>query len=317
MRGQSNVDETRFGVFGKSLGGLEALIFAMRNANVLAVIGLDATYGFKGNQKLLTDLADYSPRKMRAAFLDLRRDWDDPEKVLDLSAEHSLHYSDRTFITVKRMHHRDFDSDAMIGFTFHLPIGPNEMDSYQSGWTRETGYRGHQNVCQIVLDYFDEKVKGDPRGAERLITDIARADGAVLKQEDALVPPPSAVEFSRLITRQGFDAATAIVDRYRRQIPDDPVIEADVFNDYGYRLIAEHRLTEAIEMLRLIVYAYPDSAAAADGLADAYIAAKQNDLARAALHQALKLIPADPRLNEANKQWLAQGEQAKLDQLRP
>src|SRR5947209_8312891 len=158
LRAQTNVDETKVGVFGKSLGGIEALIFAMRNANVSAVAGLDATYGFKGNEKLLAELADYAPRKMRAAFLDLRRDWDDPTSVLDLSAEHAFHYSDRSFVTIKKMNHFDFDSDAMIAFEFHLPFGPNEV--VNPGRTRETAYRGYQDVCRMVLDFFDEKLKG-------------------------------------------------------------------------------------------------------------------------------------------------------------
>ena len=69
--------------------------------------------------------------------------------------------------------------------------------------------------------------------------------------------------------------------------------------------------------MRLVLYAYPNSANAADGLADAYIAAGQIDLARGTLQQALKLLPGDPRLNDGQKQSLSRGEQAKLDQLKP
>ena len=309
LREQTNVDETKTAVIGHSLGGVEAVNFAMRNANISAVIGLDGTYGFTGNEKILTELPDYAPRKMRAAFLDLRRDWKD----LDLSVEHGFHYSDRSFITIKRMHHNNFHSDATIAFEFHLPIGPSEADN--SGWTRETAYRGYQIVCQMVLDFFDDKLKGDHAGANRLLADVARAEGGVLKHEDASTPPPSGVEFSALITNRGFDAAIAIVDRYRREIPDEPVVDQDEFNDLGYRLIAERRFAEAIGMMRLIVYAYPNSANAADGMADAYIAAGQKELARATLQQALKLIPGDSSLNEATKQWMTKNEQGKVDQL--
>ena len=315
LRAQTNVDETKVGVFGKSLGGIEALIFAMRNANVSAVAGLDATYGFKGNEKLLAELADYAPRKMRAAFLDIRRDWDDPASVLDLSAEHAFRYSDRSFVTIKKMNHFDFDSDAMIAFEFHLPIGPNE--AVNPGRTRETAYRGYQSVCRMLLDFFDEKLKGNRGGAERLRADVARTDGSVLKHEEALTPPPSGVEFVTIIAQHGFDAATALVDHYRREVPDEMVVDQDEFSNVGYRLIAERRFPEAIGIMRLIVYAYPDSANAADGLADAYIAAGQKELARRTLQQTLKLIAGDSSLNEASKQWMTKVEQAKLEQLRP
>ncbi len=315
MRAQTNVDEAKVGVFGKSLGGIEAIILAMRNENVSAVVGLDATYGFRGNEKVMSELPDYAPRKMRAAFLDIRRDWDDPAGALDLSAEHAFHYSDRSFVTIKKMNHFDFDSDAMIAFEFHLPFGPTEVA--HPGRTRETAYRGYQSVCRMVLDFFDEKLKGDPNGAERLRADVAHADGGVLKHEDALTPPPSGVEFAALIAEQGFDAATALVDRYRREIPDEVVVDQDVFSNVGYRLIAERRFPEAIGIMRLIVDAYPDSANAADSLADAYIAAGQSDLARATLQRSLKVIPRDSSLNETNKQWMTKLERAKLDQLKP
>ena len=132
-----------------------------------------------------------------------------------------------------------------------------------------------------------------------------------------MTAPPAAVEFASIIRTHGFAAATAIVDRYRREIPDDPVVDQTVFNDVGYRLIAERRFPEAVGIMRLIVYAFPDSANAADSLADAYIAAGHNDLARAALQQSLKIIPRDASLNEANKQYLTKIEEAKLDQLKP
>jgi dienelactone hydrolase len=315
VRAQTDVDETKVGVFGKSLGGIEALFLAMRNGNVSAVVGLDATYGFKGLEKIMSDMPDYAPRKMRAAFLDIRRDWDDPASMLNLSAEHAFHYSDRSFVTIKKMNHFDFDSDAMIAFEFHLPFGPTEMEN--PGRTRETASRGYQSVCRMVLDFFDEKLKGDRGGAERLRADVARADGGVLKHEDALTPPPSGVEFAALIAEHGFDAATALVERFRRELPDEVVVDPDEFTNVGYRLIAERRFPEAIGIMRLIVYAYPDSANAADSLADAYIAAGQNNLARATLQQSLKVIPRDSSLSQANKQWMTKLEQAKLDQLKP
>lgn len=315
LRGQPDVDETKVGVFGKSIGGVEALILAMRNENISAVVGLDATYGFRGLEKILSDMPDYAPRRMRAAFLDIRRDWDDTASVLNLSVEHAFHYSDRSFVTVRNMNHFDFDSDAMIAYEFQLPIGPTEIAN--AGRTRETAYRGYQNVCRMLLDFFDDKLKGERGGAGRLKADVARADGGKFNHEDAATPPPSAVEFADIIAGRGFDAAVALVDRYRRELPDETVVDADTFNGVGYRLIAERRFPEAIGIMRLVVYAYPDSANAADSLADAYIAAGQKDLARATLQQALKVIARDSSLNEANKQYMTKVEQAKLALLKP
>jgi len=203
----------------------------MRNANVSAVVGLDATYGYKAVAKALTELHDYSPQSMRAAFLDLRRDWDDKAAALDLSSAHEFHYSDRTFITIKKMHHRDFVAVAMVAFQFHLPLAAGEEDN--SGWSRETGARGYQDMCRIALDFFDQKLKGDAGAQERLMADLARVEGGLLTHENAVRHPPSAVDLSAVIAQQDFDAATAIVDQYHRENSGEIVLNEVTFNAFG------------------------------------------------------------------------------------
>lgn len=316
LRKEPNIDETKLGVTGHSLGGIEALLFGMRNMNVSAVVGLDGTYGFAGDSvKLLTSFPDYAPPRMRAALLDLRRPDGDQGSTLDLGAEHAFHYSDRYFITLKGMHHSDFTSFAMVAEKFHLGNSPGYVDKF--GWTRETGYQGYQVVCAIVLDFFNEKLKGDSSSAQRLIADVTSATGGVFKHEAGLPAPPSASDFAALISTQGLDAATAIVDRYRRDVPDEHIVDQDVLNSMGYTLIGEQQFSAAIGVLRLVTYAYPNSANAQDSLADAYIAAGQKDLARQALQKALKLLPADSSLSEESKKSMAKIEQTKLEQLKP
>ena len=315
LRKEANVDEAKLAVTGHSLGGIEALLFAMRNANVSAVVGLDGTYGFAGDSvKVLTDFPDYAPRKMRAALLDLRRPDGDQGSTLDLGAEHAFYYSDRYFVTLKGMHHSDFTSFAMVAQEFHLGNSPGYVDQYN--WTRETGYRGHQDVCRLVLDFLDEKLKGDSSGSRRLREDVARATEGVLKIEAGVPAPPSTNDLANLISTRGLEAATAIVDKYRRELPDERIVDQNVLNSVGYNLIAERKFSEAIKVLRFVVYAYPSSANAEDSLADAYIAAGQKDLARQALQEALKLLPADSSLDEESKKSMAKDEQAKLDRLK-
>ncbi|HYX30199.1 MAG TPA: dienelactone hydrolase family protein [Pyrinomonadaceae bacterium] len=316
LKDEPNIDRMKLGVMGHSLGGIEALIFAMRNANVSAVVGLDGTYGFAGDSvKVLTNSADFAPRKMRAALLDLRRPDGDQGSTLDLSVEHAFHYSDRYFATIRRMHHSDFTSFAMIAQVFHLGNSPGYVDHF--GWTRETGYSGYQDVCRIVLDFLDEKLKEDRSGDGRLRTDVARADGGALLHEEAKPAPPSALDFVALINQHGFDAATMVVDKFRLDLPNETVVDQNVFNSLGYRLIGEHKFAEAIGILRLVTYAYPNSANAEDSLADAYIAAGQKDHARVALQRALKLIPTDSSLDEQTRKSMAKNEQTKLDELKP
>lgn len=314
LRNQPNVDPEKLGVAGHSLGGIEALLFAMRNADVSAIAGLDGTYGFAGSSiHLLTDAPDYSPRNMRAALLDLRRPDGNEGSTLDLSAVNAFHFSDRTLVTIQKVHHSDFTSFAMIAETFHLGNSPEWIEKY--GWTRETGAQGYQVVCNVVRDFFDETLKKDPRAGKRLLADAMRASGPVVRSEPALEAPPSAMEIARIMQQHGFTAATAIIDRLRRAAPDETVVKESALNSFGYSLMGESRFTDAVNVLKLAAYLYQKSANAEDSLGDAYLAAGQRDEARHAYEKALALVADDPGLDAAGKKAFASTEQGKVNQL--
>jgi hypothetical protein len=130
------------------MGAVEAAILGLRQGNVLAIVGLDGTYGFKGSTDVLTNSCGYSPEKMRAAFLDLRRAQGEQEADLDFESVLSFRYADRSLVTVRKMHHSDFISFAMIASKFDVPIKTNYLNT---GWDRGTGRRGFEDTCGIVL----------------------------------------------------------------------------------------------------------------------------------------------------------------------
>src|SRR5215470_2254911 len=61
VRSLPNVDRSRLGAFGHSLGGTVALLVSLRNANVSAMAGFDGTYGFANGSDSITKTADYVP----------------------------------------------------------------------------------------------------------------------------------------------------------------------------------------------------------------------------------------------------------------
>ncbi|HLK15911.1 MAG TPA: prolyl oligopeptidase family serine peptidase, partial [Fimbriimonadaceae bacterium] len=111
-------DESRLGVFGHSLGGSVATLFALRNHNVSAVAGLESTYGFAGSGTgSLTESPAYQPERMRATLLDLHRGG----TQLDLSAIDGFHFANRYCLTVPRALHGDFTSFVVFARAFKLP----------------------------------------------------------------------------------------------------------------------------------------------------------------------------------------------------
>jgi pimeloyl-ACP methyl ester carboxylesterase len=310
LRGRSNIDESKIAVIGHSLGGVEAIIFAMRNANVSVAVGLDATYGFADAAQVLTGFYGYEPQKMHATVLDLRRAAGEQGNTQDLRAVRGFHYADRYFVTVRKMHHSDFGSFAMVAQAFDFP-----GDSDPSGWTRKTGYEGYQQVCRTLGEFFDDKLKGDKSAAERFRAEVAHAEAGTLEVVNALPVPPTAGEFVTLIKERGYAAAEGIVDRYRRDAPGDTIVHEATFNTLGYDLLAQSRFADAIAVFRLVCHAYPKSSNAADSLGDAYLAAGQQDKARAAFEQAMDLAAADPALDARSKEAFLIEERKKVQKL--
>ena len=101
---------------------------------------------------------------------------------------------------------------------------------------------------------------------------------------------------SRTLNEKGIDAAVA---QYRelksRGFDDLYVAESDV-NMLGYRLLQQRKTKDAIEILKLNVEAYPQSANAYDSLAEAYL---MNGDAALAIENYEKSVALDPKNTNA------------------
>jgi tetratricopeptide (TPR) repeat protein len=296
---------------GHSVGAIEAVLFGMRNANVIA---LDGTYGFQGLSTVLTHSCGHAPEKMRAVFLDLRRaqgaQGDEP---LDLTAVESFRYSDRTFITIEKMHHSDFTSFAMVGEKFHTPI----TATYPlNGWNRETAKSGHQQVCRIIRAFLDAKVRNDSSAMTNLAEEVQRADGGALKHEEAAPPPPSPLECAALVNQRGLPAVKALFSKSCGEQGVGACIDSDRFNTYGYNLLGQHRSKDALAVFELAAWAHPTSANAQDSLADGYFAVGDKENTKKALQHAIDLAPEDPLIDSGSKASFISDEAARLRQLK-
>jgi tetratricopeptide (TPR) repeat protein len=310
------VDATKVGVAGHSLGGVEAFIFAMRNANVSAAIGLDGTYGFSGSSaRLLTNAYDYLPTAMRAALLDLRRPDGNEGSTLDLAALHGMNYADRYFITLPKMHHSDFTAFAMVAWIFNLGNSPDFVERF--GWTRQTGSTGYQSVCELVRTFLDEELKGDRQALARLLTEASQVTGSTVTHEQPIAAPPSSTDFVDIIGRYGLDSAVKLVKMYQLEALRDDIVNERALNSIGYELLGEHRSADALAVFRLVTFAHPASANAEDSLGDAYLAEGQQSNARAAYQRAVDAAASDPSFDAQGRKSFISTEQSKVQHLTP
>jgi acetyl esterase/lipase len=305
-------DRTRLAAMGHSVGAIEAIALAMRNGNVSAVIGLDGTYGFRGNTTSLTDTYGYRPERMRAALFDVRRAEGQQGAVLDLSAVNSFRYADRTVVTVERMHHSDFTSFALIADAFQMPIASQS----QNGWNRSTARRGYELVCELVLDFLDGQIKRDPKARAALLAAAERAGSAVVRHTDASAPLPTPWELANVAGRDGLPAAETLLTASCVGTTLGACVDEAPLNAFGYELLSQGRVTDAVAIFEINAWSHPLSANAQDSLADSFVAAGKTESARAALNAVIALAPGDPSLNAEQKASFVSTATARLRTLR-
>jgi dienelactone hydrolase len=310
LQTEPNVDKTRVAVMGHSVGAIEAVILGLRNADVSAVIALDGTYGFQGLSTVLTHSYGYAPNKMRAAFLDLRRTQDaQGNEPLDLSVVESFRHSDRTFITIGKMHHGDFTSFAMLGAQFHAPLPTNYP---LNGWNRETGRTGYQEACKIVLSFLGAKLKSDSEALAEIDRAPSQMKEVSMKRLGAVPPVPSPLEAAALASAQGLDIAKHAFIASCGEDSLTSCMDADRFNSWGYNLLGQQRPKDALTIFQLNAWAHPQSANAQDSLADGYLSINDKENAKGAVQHAIALAPADPTLDPVTKASFLSEENAKF-----
>ncbi len=308
-----DVDRATLAVMGHSVGAMEAILLGMRNANISAVIGLDGTYGFPGLSTVLTHAGGYAPDKMRSAFLDLRRaqgaQGNDP---LDFTVVESFRHSDRTLITMEKIHHSDFTSFATLGAQFHVPL---PTDYPLNGWNRETGRDGYERACRIVRAFLDANLRSKSEAITAMDREAMPGNGLNLRHETAIPPPPSPSEAAALAGAQGLDAAKRAFVTSCGANSVASCMDIDRFNNWGYNLLGQQQPRAGLAMFQLNAWAHPGSANAQDSLADGYLAVGDKEEAARAIQRAIVLAPGDALLDPAARESFLSEEKARLRKL--
>lgn len=275
-----NVARGRLGVVGYSVGGVAALNLVMRNNDVDALVTLDPTFGVAPRVRLATDSPHYHPTKVRVPWLYIYR----AEPATSLAVFDALKYSRRYRLEMKGMSHRDFSS-------FPLLAPPEDATA--------EARRGYETLCRYVLNFFDAQLKGDARGLE-FISRAAPEAVAAFEVREAMRPPPTEEKFLKVLEREGFARAVSLYRERRAKDPGQPLFSEDFLNQLGYRLLyAEKRPTEAVEIFKLNVEAYPASANVYDSLGEAYAVSGDRELAIKFYEKSIELNPGNKGAVEA------------------
>jgi CubicO group peptidase (beta-lactamase class C family) len=123
----------------------------------------------------------------------------------------------------------------------------------------------------------------------------------------------SSMMFVQTLQSKGIEEAVKLFHEIRKKSPDD--ISEGRINGLGYALLNSNRNKEAIEIFKLNVEAFPESANVYDSLAEAYMKNGDNELAIKYYKKTLEMIPKDTKADKAFLERLKQGALDKLKEL--
>ena len=282
------VDGAGLGLAGFDLGGISALLLAMRNPDVRALVTIDCAVQFDGFLKVPHESPDFNPDRLRMPWIHmmseryLRKDLPELE-TRSLFAQ--ARYSDATFLWVDEVEHANFTSYPMLGLEKPLrgrrPFKGNARPAYEM-------------VCRYVQNFFVAYLQADPHALaflQKEPNDNAPVGVTFsLRRHEASPAPPNMDDLINCIFDKGLDEAL----RLAKSAP----AEETVLDTAAHKVLRWGNSEWAISLFRLNVDLYPKSSNAYDSLGDAYVKKGELELALRNYKKALALDPEAQHLKD-------------------
>jgi CubicO group peptidase (beta-lactamase class C family) len=119
--------------------------------------------------------------------------------------------------------------------------------------------------------------------------------------------------FIKAVLEKGLEEARKLYYETRKERPDD--LNEPTINQIGYSLMNAKKYKEAIEVLKLNVESYPESANVYDSLAEAYLNNGDKELAITYYKKVLEMVPKDTKADKDFLERIRTGAIEKLKEL--
>jgi hypothetical protein len=284
-RGLPFVEGARLGLAGFDLGGIAALLLAMRNPDVKALATMDCAVQFDNEfLEVPHESPDFDPDRLREAWIHImseayvRGDLPDLE-TRSLFAQ--ARYTDAYFLWVDDVQHPNFTSYAMLDLEKPLP-----------GWRpfEDNAKPAYEMVCRYVQNFFDAHLQADPGAVAFLQKDPkenapAGTAFSIIRHE-ASPAPPSVDDLINILFGKGLEEALSLAK-------SSPVEEM-VLDTTGHKALRWGNTEWAIAFFRLNTDLYPKSANAYESLGDALTTKGELESAISNYKKALAIDPELP-----------------------
>ncbi len=162
-------------------------------------------------------------------------------------------------------------------------------------------FKTHPDLPGIIVDWF--------------VTTLIKTPGQAPVDNNSATGLPSAAILDQIEQPGGVDRVRQQLTEARRKDPKAQLWPEVIVTIMGYDHLGAGEPKLAVEIMKLNVTAYPESADANDSLSDAYLADGEKDLARQYAEKALALLASDTSDSEPRRNEIRTSAQQKLKQL--
>jgi tetratricopeptide (TPR) repeat protein len=305
-----NTDMSAIAVAGFSWGGISNLFAAAQDNRIDALVALDGSMRYYPG---LVKQGSVHPEHMRIPLLFFAQGGmtlEDQSRYLNgegsqgPSVLNAWTHGDLVLVRMLGLVHVEHSS--MYQRNEEVWKGFSEQQVADYG--REDGIVGYAWIARYTLHFLDAYLKHDA-AAMAWLKKTPAENGAPqhflsASYRPASGPPATLESFRAELGRQGFDHAEDVYAAMRKQSPDFKLDESAV-NNWGYELMTDGHLPEAIDIFKLNVKNYPDSGNTYDSLGEAYMKSGQKQLA---IDNYKKSLEKDPSNTNARQKLKELGE---------
>jgi dienelactone hydrolase len=288
-------DMSRVAAMGFSYSGQAALLMAMRNPDIKAVVGLDPSFISKHYSQFLKSSPFYNVDNVTVPVLEMHRK---DEETVTYDVTNALKYSERYSFEIDNLNHVDFDNFALL----YTAVLPEQAKQNSPVAARKAAYEA---MARYILDFLEVYLKAEKNGSDTLKKPAAwegyPREAVSFRYLEALPAPPSYADLLGIIREQGVARGEQIYLEVLKRDPQASVVGEQSINNLGYELMNDGKIDEAVRVLQLNAERFTRSANAYDGLADVYKKRGDQPCVAYAYHKVLELLPQDTALDEATK----------------
>ncbi len=162
---------------------------------------------------------------------------------------------------------------------FMLKLYPNSANAH---W-RLADIRMQEGELEVAKGHLEQVL-------ENVGSDNALVRGR-LNQLERRIEASAAYAVDRKIREQGLASGIALFRELRAEEASHSYFRESEFNELGYRFLMQKKTSDAIEIFKLNIEMFPDSANVYDSLAEAFMIDGQTDLAIKYYQESLQLNP--------------------------